>query len=144
MGVAVPPAGYLEKLRPAFVTTSRCWVERRASPRVEVVLPCHSPSNGRRVVARSVNISRDGILLQWKPAVAGATPEPGDHLKVDVALPAGNLGQRFIQCRGQVVRVDAAEGHDPLVAVAVTLMEFRGHATVRRRRRTAASSIEAA
>jgi PilZ domain len=106
-------------------TPSSWSIERRANPRVSVTLPCYGSAGARLVIARTVNVSRGGVLLAWRATAAGGTPRPGEVLAVDLALPASNLGQRCIHCSARVVRVQLTEGQDPLVALAIVQMEFR-------------------
>jgi PilZ domain len=111
-------------------------IERRAHPRVTVALRCYNV--GARTwtaIARTVNISRTGILLRLS-GMAGAeesVPNLGDGLRVDVVLPASSLGQKCIRCCGRVVRVQLAEDTEPLIAVEIAQMEFREHKTAAER-----------
>jgi hypothetical protein len=117
--------------------------ERRANPRVSVALLCYGSANSRIAIARTVNISREGVLLAWRTTAAVAAPSLGDSLTVDLALPASSLVQRCIRCRGRVVRVQLAEGEDALVAVAITQMEFRDREPAEKVRRAGAGVEEA-
>jgi hypothetical protein len=118
-------------------------IERRSSPRVDVALSCYGSGSNRLVIARTVNISREGALLRWRTTAAGGAPKLGEPLIVDVALLASALAQRCIRCTGRVVRVQLAEGQEPLVALAISQMEFRDHADAERARSASWGSEEA-
>jgi hypothetical protein len=105
-------------------------IERRAHPRVAVALRCYNAdARTRTAVARTVNISRAGVLLTWhgEAGVTESTPKLGDLLRVDVVLPPSKLGQKCIRCRGRVVRVQLAENKEPLIGLEIAQMEFREH-----------------
>lgn len=109
--------------------TSIGGIERRAHPRVAVALRCYSAGGrARTAVARTVNISRTGVLLTWSGAAAAeSTPKLGETLRMDVVLPPSKLGQKCLRCSGRVVRVQLAENEEPLIALEIAQMEFREH-----------------
>lgn len=106
-------------------------IERRAHPRVTVELRCYNAAEkGQGVVARTINISRSGVLLLWDAAAGPeGLPAIGDALKVDVELPSEGRarGRKCIRCRGRVVRVHMTEKRAPMVALAIGQMDFRDH-----------------
>ncbi len=82
----------------------------------------------RLLVGRTVNLSRTGLLMLWDATSAEAkTPKLGDLVKVDIELPASSVARKCIRCRGRVVRVHMAEKRVPLIAVAISQMDFRDH-----------------
>jgi hypothetical protein len=76
------------------------------------------------VLARTVNISRNGALLLWNPAAGKGAPEPGALLDVDLELPPGAHSQKCIRCRGQVVRLQTPENQPVRVAMSIAQMTF--------------------
>jgi c-di-GMP-binding flagellar brake protein YcgR len=122
-------------------------IERRRHPRVSVELRCYSAvERTGNIVARTINISRTGLLMLLEPSIAGGeVPKLGDSVKVDVELPSGVRERRCIRCRGQVVRVQVAVNRAPLVALAIDQMDFRNHENVpgAERRRPVARAGEA-
>ncbi len=99
--------------------------ERRGNPRVEVVLSCHEAFNSHHAIGRTVNISRQGVLVRWSATAAETVPAPGDSVSFHLALPLSRFGQRCIRCQGRVVRVETDGGQGPLVALSIPQMEFR-------------------
>jgi hypothetical protein len=76
------------------------------------------------MVARTLNVSRNGALLLWNPAGARKAPGPGELLDVDLELPPGARSQKCIRCRGQVVRVQRTENQPARVAMSISQMTF--------------------
>ena len=55
-----------------------------------------------------------------------ALPAVGEILTVDIELPANlRFGQKYLRCRGSVVRVFNSRQSLPRVALSVTQMEFK-------------------
>lgn len=68
-----------------------------------------------------MNISRNGVLVALDAQCAQRdVPSLGESLKVDIELPTN----RYLRCRGRVVRVHTSETQAPLIAVAIQRMEF--------------------
>jgi hypothetical protein len=72
------------------------------------------------------NISRNGLLLRLESLHTPiALPRIGDIVTVDVELPANrHFGQKYLRCRGAVVRVASARRSPARIALSVTQMEF--------------------
>ena len=102
-------------------------MEQRTYPRFDVNAVCHlcgwgpAPSQGV-----TENISRSGLLLRLESRHAPiALPRIGDVLTVDVELPANhNYGQKYLRCRGAVVRISSARRSPARIALSVSQMEF--------------------
>lgn len=95
---------------------------------MSLALPCHQlPGNthARRPVGATVNLSRSGVLIAWQAETAERIPTVGDVLKIDVELPANSFGNKFLRCRGTVVRVSKSACGWPEVALSVTQMDFQ-------------------
>ena len=102
-------------------------MEQRSYPRFEVSAVCHlnglghGPSQGV-----TENISRGGVLLRLESRhMPIALPRIGDVVTVDVKLPANrHFGQKYLRCRGAVVRIASARRSPARIALSVSQMEF--------------------
>ncbi len=117
-------------------------VERRAHARVRLELRCYEAGKQLGpVVARTLNISRNGALLLWNAAATGnRVPIAGEQLDVDLELPPGARTRKCIRFRGQVVRVLTPENQPPRVAVSIGQMSFAGRGRPVRNRRALTSA----
>jgi hypothetical protein len=79
-----------------------------------------------QMVARTLNVSRNGALLLWNPAGTTRVPRPGELLDVDLEIPPGAHSQKCIRCRGQVIRVHIPENQPARVAMSIAQMTFVG------------------
>ncbi len=104
-------------------------INRRESPRIEIILRCHvtSPALWARSAMVTENISRSGLLISWRGDGAPLpAPSVGQIVTVEVELPANHgFGQKCIHCQGTVTRVSQAEADFPKVALQVNYMDFR-------------------
>lgn len=104
-------------------------INRRENPRVEIKLRCHvtSPALWVRDQTHTENLSRNGILMNWRCDPGEAMPPRiGQLMTVEVELPTHHgFGQKCIHCQGTVVRVTAPEDNSFLVALNLTYMDFR-------------------
>src|ERR1044071_6766554 len=102
-------------------------MEQRSYPRFDVNAVCHLsglgpvPSQGA-----TENISRNGLLLRLESRHAPiALPRIGPIVTVDVELHANhNFGQKYLRCRGAVVRIASALRSPARIALSVSQMEF--------------------
>lgn len=102
-------------------------MEQRTYPRFDVNAVCYlcgpgpTPSQGV-----TENISRNGLLLRLESRHGPiALPRIGDIVTVDVELPANhNFGQKYLRCRGAVVRIASARRSPARIALSVSQMEF--------------------
>ena len=102
-------------------------MEQRSYPRFDVNAVCYlcgpGPAPAQGVIE---NISRNGLLLRLESRHAPiALPRIGETVTVDVELPANhNFGQKYLRCRGAVVRVASARRSPARIALSVAQMEF--------------------
>ena len=102
-------------------------MEQRSYPRFDVNAVCYLCGLGH-ALSQGVteNISRGGLLLRLESRHAPiALPRIGDVVTVDVELPANhNFGQKYLRCRGSVVRIASARQSPARIALSVSQMEF--------------------
>lgn len=111
-------------------------MDRRADSRLDLRLPCYvafPSSNARRFVGVTENMSRNGMLVNWRwEDLPESLPHPGEVLTAEVELPASrNFGRRCMYCQVTVVRVATEEPGRARVAFRVNHMQFRNYATGR-------------
>jgi c-di-GMP-binding flagellar brake protein YcgR len=95
---------------------------RRENPRMDIELRCRvtSPSLWAPAPARTVNLSRGGMLIAWGDGLS-PLPALGQMMTVEIELPVYHeFGQRCIHCQGTVVRIEGGK-----VALRVGYMDFR-------------------
>lgn len=111
-------------------TSQLALMERRGRQRFRIELPCYvvgRESRAHKPVGRTSDISRSGVLIVWdKYDSLTEIPSLGAVLKLDLELPPNSFGRRYLHCRGRVVRVQAAQGQYPQIAVSINQIEFRG------------------
>jgi hypothetical protein len=94
-------------------------MNRRTKDRIDLRLLCRigpqkvlssASANQSQVVGMTQNLSRCGLLMQWRDTVD--LPEAGSSLTVDIDLPAdASFGPRLMRCGTTVVRIiRSAEG----------------------------------
>lgn len=82
---------------------------------------------GHVAIGRTLNISRSGVLVVWERfQLFPEIPSLGTTLKLDLELPPNRYGRRYLRCAGRIVRVHAAQGRNPHIAVSIEQIEFRG------------------
>jgi hypothetical protein len=111
-------------------------MDRREDCRVDVRLPCYvafPEGDHRRFVGLTENMSRNGMLVSWKPQVDDpGLPSPGDLLTAEIELPASQaFGRRCMYCQVTAVRVSAPRAGTASVAFRINHMQFRNSATGR-------------
>lgn len=72
-----------------------------------------------------MNLSRSGVLIAWRAETGERLPTVGDVMKIDLELPANSFGNKFLRCRGAVVRVSKSGYGWPEVALSITQMDFQ-------------------
>jgi len=101
---------------------------RRENPRIDFRLRCHvtSPALWACGAVYTENISRSGLLVNWRGEGLSGTPALGQIITIDVELPADHgFGQKCIHCQGTVTRVTDRQQDGHLVALHVNYMDFR-------------------
>jgi hypothetical protein len=102
-------------------------MEQRSYPRFEVSAVCHLCGLGcDSSQGVTENLSRGGLLLRLESRhMPIALPRIGDVVTVDVELPTNrHFGQKYLRCRGTVVRVASARRSPARIALSVSQMEF--------------------
>ena len=101
-------------------------MERRSKTRHDLQLICHIGTGkvlSRPLAAVTSNVSRDGLLMRWLPAVP--LPKIGFRLTVEVELPnSDGFGMRFMRCQTRVVRIDRPKTSDSSVALQIEQIRF--------------------
>jgi hypothetical protein len=72
------------------------------------------------------NVSRSGMLVQYKCPAGAAEPDIGDRISVEMDLPApSSKSPRFMSFNGTVSRVSRLDNGFILVALDVSRLRFR-------------------
>src|SRR5690349_7784511 len=106
------------------------FINQRQNPRIDVRLRCRVSALGLCSGDQmwTENISRNGMLVIWRSALAGELPHVGQFVTVEVELPANHgFGRKCMHCQAQVVRVTTAGKDFPRVALSVNYMKFRAY-----------------
>ncbi len=119
-------------------------MEQRSHPRFEVDAPCRVNGLGLDCQAVTENISRMGLLVRFTDGGSpGVLPAIGEILTVDVELRTNrHFGQKYLRCRGAVVRVSSARRSVTRIALSVSQMEFIDRLRQRGTERLSRKSVE--
>ncbi len=72
------------------------------------------------------NVSRSGLLVQFRPIAEIATPNVGDLMSVEMDLPAPSFkSPRFMSFSGSVSRVIRSDNGVVLIALDISRLRFR-------------------
>jgi type IV pilus assembly protein PilZ len=92
--------------------------ERRAHPRVPMMVKVIEPSTGREEKSFSREISRGGFFLETE------TPyQPGQELRLSFQIPGGS---HTVSVMGMVVRVAAKAAGSPISGIGVQFVDMDG------------------
>jgi hypothetical protein len=102
-------------------------MERRASPRVVVTIPCRVEGVITGPFSGTIeNISRSGLLVRLVGnSESRLLPVVGEVVTVYISLPINKVyGQKYLRCSGTVVRVSNSKRSVPTLAISVDQMQF--------------------